>query len=145
MFFTNTKSFEEFKSNEKFSQIIISIIIITTLIAAFLCKVFNKNAYQLGFFIGLSSVMIIYLVKSFILSKDEKKLKEKYIETYDERNQLIQEKAAQIAIIVSVVGIGVVSSVISIFNMQVAITLGLTCVAIYLIYLFIALVIRKKI
>lgn len=145
MFFTNTKNFEEFKSNEKFSQIIISIIVITTLIAAFLCKVFNKNSYQLGFFIGLSSVMIIYLVKSFILSKDDKKLKEKYIETYDERNQLIQEKAAQIAIIVSVVSIGVASSVISIFNIQVAITLGLTCVAIYLIYLFIAFVIRKKI
>lgn len=145
MFFTNIKNFEEFKSNEKFSQIIISIIVITTLIAAFLCKVFNKNSYQLGFFIGLSSVMIIYLVKSFILSKDDKKLKEKYIETYDERNQLIQEKAAQIAIIVSVVSIGVASSVISIFNMQVAITLGLTCVAIYLIYLFIAFVIRKKI
>ncbi|MBK5200114.1 MAG: DUF2178 domain-containing protein [Spirochaetaceae bacterium] len=143
MLFKTAKNFEEFKENEKLARILIFVLSVIALIGIYLCFRLDKNSYQSGFFTGIFSAMVFYLIKLFRLSKNESKLKAEFIKTYDERNILIQQQASQKTVSISIIGIGMASLISSIFNMQIALTLGLTCVSIALVF-FITIALVKK-
>lgn len=145
MLFKNAKNIEEFRENEKLSRIIIVILSIVAIIGIYLCLRMDRNSYQTGFFAGLFTIMIFNLIKSIKLSKNESKLKAKFVKTYDERNILIMQQAAQKTVIISIIGIGMASLIVSIFNLQIAITLGLTCISIALVLIIAILMVKKRI
>lgn len=144
MIFKTAKNIEEFKENEKHSRIIFLIISLISLLGIYLSVKFGKESYQSGFFTGLFATMIIILIKSIILSRNESKIKSKFINTYDERNLLILQKASQVSISISIIAISMASFIISIFNIEIAIALGIASISIVLILLITATIIKKK-
>lgn len=145
MLFKSAKNIDEFKTNERLSRIVILVIALVSLLGIYLCFILDKNSYQSGFFTGLFVVMVFYLIKSVILSKNEAKLKAEFIKTYDERNILIQQQSSQKTVTISIVGIGLASLIYSIFNMQIALALGFTCISIALVLLITTVLVKKRI
>ena len=144
MIFTNAKNIEEFKENARLARIVLSVLCLIALVGIVLSNIYNKHSYQSGFFIGLFTALGLFLIKSFVFSKNEQKMKATFIKTYDERNILIQQKAAQRAMEYSIIGLGMSSLIVSIFDLKIAMTLGLSSVAIALVYLLSVLIVKRK-
>jgi uncharacterized membrane protein len=89
--------------------------------------------------------MVFYIIRSSRLSKNQANLKAEFIKTYDERNIQIQQKSSQITVTISIVCIGMASLISSIFNRQIAIALGLTCLSIAVVLLIITTIVKNKI
>jgi uncharacterized membrane protein len=145
MLFKNAKNIEEFRENEKLARIVLGVLSIVSLIGIVFCIQLDRNSYQLGFFVGLFTVMVFYIIRSSRLTKNQANLKAEFIKTYDERNIQIQQKSSQITVTISIVCIGMASLISSIFNRQIAIALGLTCLSIALVLLIITTIVKNKI
>lgn len=144
MLFKTAKNIEEFKENEKQTRILLVLLLLLSISGIYLCIRFEKNSYQFGFFVGLFFAMAFYLIKSIRLSKNEDKLKKSFINTYDERNILILQQSSHKTVVISIVGIGMASLFCSIFNTEIAIALGLTCVSIALVLLITSIFEKNK-
>jgi uncharacterized membrane protein len=145
MLFKSAKNIEEFRENEKLSRIVVGVLSVVSLVGIYLCFRFDKNSYQSGFFSGLFASMVFFLIKSFNMSKNEAKLKAEFIKTYDERNILIRQQSSQKTVTISILGIGMASLICSIFNMQIALALGLTCISVALVFLITTMLVKKRI
>ena len=122
-------------------------IIIASVAAAALLSSFvvDYSSYQMGFLRGLLICMGFFIVKTLMVIKNNKKLDRKYVQQNDERNIYIERVASQITFFVSVIGMAFVSFILSFFNQTVALSIGLSSVAIVFVYLVSLLIVQKKI
>jgi len=122
-------------------------IIIASVAAAALLSSFvvDYSSYQMGFLRGLLICMVFLIVKTLMVIKNNKKLDRKYIQENDERNIYIERVASQFTFFVSVIGMAFVSFIFSFFDQTVALSLGLSSVAIVLVYLVSLVIAQKKI
>jgi uncharacterized membrane protein len=122
-------------------------ILIASVAAAALLSSFvvDYSSYQMGFLRGLLICMGFLIVKTLMVIKNNKKLDRKYIQENDERNIYIERVASQFTFFVSVIGMAFVSFIFSFFNQTVALSLGLSSVAIVFVYLVSLVIAQKKI
>lgn len=122
--------------------IIIASVAVAALLSSF---VVDYSSYQMGFLRGLLLCMVFLIVKTLMVIKNNKKLDKKYIQENDERNIYIERVASQFTFFVSVIGMALVSFIFSFFDQTVALSLGLSSVAIVFVYLVSLVIAQKKI
>ena len=102
------------------------------------------DGFQLGFFIGLFSVLMVFLIKTIIAIRKPEKLKKLYISETDERNLLILQKSGSSGMNIAMYGLAVAAAIAGNFNYTVFFTLLSAAVFVTLIRLIFKLYYHKK-
>lgn len=105
----------------------------------------NATAFNLGFGVGIESVVIFYMLKYSKALKNEEKLKELYIEENDEREKLIETKIGSTGLIISLMFIVLAMLVSNYFNKTVFFTLLAVTMFIVMVRLALKLYYKEKI
>lgn len=79
--------------------------------------------FQLGAFVGLQLIMIVYIAKYRKALKTEEELKKMYIKEHDERTKLITDKIGGVGLNFSLVAITIATIMAGFFNQLVFFTL----------------------
>jgi len=103
------------------------------------------SSLNIGFISGLTSVMVFNIIKIRKALKDEKLLKQMYVQENDERNLYVMMTASKMALTATIIISAMAGVIASYFNKTVCITLYTVTTAIAIIYLCITAYANKKI
>ncbi|MDO4863978.1 MAG: hypothetical protein Q4A05_07400 [Ruminococcus sp.] len=92
---------------------------------------------SMGILTSIEFCSIVGLVEALVLLRDEKKLKEKYIASTDERNKAIEKETASKFLPVSTYAIGFAAVAAGFFDIRICMTL--TAVLLFNLFVFLAL------
>ena len=76
-----------------------------------------------GLLVGGDLLALIYMIRCFILLRDEKKLKEAYIKSKDERNNEISKETMRTASVITLMCTGLAIIITGFFSITVSMTL----------------------
>ena len=103
------------------------------------------SSLNIGFISGLTAVMFFNILKIRKALKNEKILKQMYVQENDERNLYVMMTASKMALTATIIISAMAGVIASYFNKTVCITLYTVTTAIAIIYLCITAYANKKI
>ena len=140
---------EEFRKKLEIKVKIFAILGALLSVVIFSLKIFFKDANDysqgtvLGFCMGSAVVYIFYIVRNAAVLKDEKKLRELYIETTDERNIAIAKEVMSTSYAFSLLMIVAACVISGFFSEIVSLTLGAVIIALSLIRLLVGIYYKR--
>lgn len=102
------------------------------------------HGFQIGIFIGLELIMLVYITKYRKALKDEDKFKRVYIEENDERTKLIQDKIGGVGFNFALGAIATATVISGFFHQLVFLTLLGVLIFVVLVKGFLKLYYRNK-
>lgn len=97
-----------------------------------------------GLLVGGDLLAVFYMIRCFVLLHDEKKLKEAYIKSADERNKEISKETMRTASVISLMCTGLAIIVTGFFSKVIATTLFAEMTASALITVIVNIFYKKK-
>ena len=122
---------EDFKKKIKFRFQLCTMYMCSGTMLYFLLQRLTENVPDFskgmltGLLVGGDLLALIYMIRCFVLLHDEKKLKEAYIKSADERNKEISKETMRTASVISLMCTGLTIIVTGFFSKTVSITLFL--------------------
>ena len=120
---------EEFKKKIKFRFQLCTMYMCSGTMLYFLLSRFTENVPDFsrgmlaGLLVGGDLLAVFYMIRCFVLLHDEKKLKEAYIKSADERNKEIYKETMRTASVISLLCTGLAIIITGFFSITVSMTL----------------------
>ena len=141
---------EEFKKKLKFRFQLCTMYTCSGTMLYFLLQRLTENVPDFskgmltGLLVGGDLLAVFYMIRCFVILQDEKKLKEAYIKSADERNKEISKETMRTASVISLMCTGLAIIVTGFFSKTVSITLFIDMTAGALITVLVNLYYNKK-
>ncbi len=141
---------EEFKKKLKFRFQLCTMYTCSGTMLYFLLQRLTENVPDFskgmltGLLVGGDLLAVFYMIRCFVILHDEKKLKEAYIKSADERNKEISKETMRTASVISLMCTGLAIIVTGFFSKTVSITLFIDMTAGALITVLVNLYYNKK-
>lgn len=141
---------EEFRKKLKTRSLLLTILCCAAPLLYLTLLFFTKNSSEfaqglsMGLLTSIEVCSLIGLTEALVLLRNEKKLKEKYIQTNDERNKNIQKETASKCLAFSIYGTGIAAIVAGFFDIKICTTLTLVMVFNALVFIAVNIYYKKK-
>jgi hypothetical protein len=141
---------EEFKKKIKFRFQLCTMYMCSGTMLYFLLQRLTENVPDFskgmltGLLVGGDLLALVYMIRCFVLLRDEKKLKEAYIKSKDERNNEISKETMRTASVITLMCTGLAIIITGFFSITVSMTLFADLTVSTLIVLLVNAFYKKK-